>query len=45
MTGFYRDGCPNIGELYSGAYVVCAEMTEGFLELTAGLMQCHEAWG
>ena len=38
MTGFYRDGRCNTGEQDLGAHVVCAEMTEEFLEFsrTAG---------
>lgn len=34
MTGFYRDGRCNTGEQDLGAHVVCAEMTEEFLEFS-----------
>lgn len=36
MTGFYRDGCCNTGEQDLGAHVVCAEVTEEFLEFSRG---------
>lgn len=34
MTGFYRDGTCNTGGGDFGAHVVCAEVTEAFLEFT-----------
>ncbi len=34
MTGFYRDGRCNTGEEDAGAHVVCAEVTEEFLEFS-----------
>lgn len=35
LTGFYRDGFCNTGESDTGTHVVCAEMTDEFLEFTA----------
>lgn len=35
MTGFYRDGCCHTGPRDLGNHVVCAEMTEAFLQFTA----------
>jgi uncharacterized protein (DUF2237 family) len=32
VTGFYRDGCCNTGADDVGLHVVCAQMTEAFLE-------------
>ncbi|GAB4327716.1 MAG: DUF2237 domain-containing protein [Leptolyngbyaceae cyanobacterium] len=34
MTGFYRDGCCNTGAGDVGAHVVCAQVTEQFLDYT-----------
>ncbi|MCA9211704.1 MAG: DUF2237 domain-containing protein [Planctomycetales bacterium] len=34
MTGFYRDGCCNTGNEDMGLHLVCAEMTEDFLEFS-----------
>lgn len=34
MTGFYRDGCCNTGAGDIGAHVVCAQVTEQFLDYT-----------
>lgn len=34
MTGFYRDGCCNTGPGDMGVHVVCAEMTQEFLEFS-----------
>ncbi|BAU45059.1 DUF2237 family protein [Leptolyngbya sp. O-77] len=34
MTGFYRDGCCSTGAGDFGAHVVCAEVTEEFLDYT-----------
>ncbi len=34
MTGFYRNGCCDTGEGDSGVHVVCAIMTEDFLEFS-----------
>ncbi|WP_390883094.1 DUF2237 family protein [Kovacikia minuta] len=37
MTGFYRDGKCNTGAGDMGAHVVCAHLTEEFLEFTRSL--------
>lgn len=34
VTGFYRDGCCNTGPGDAGLHLVCAEMTEEFLQFT-----------
>lgn len=34
-TGFYRDGCCNTGPGDLGLHLVCAELTEEFLEFSA----------
>ena len=34
MTGFYRDGCCRTGPEDSGLHVICAEMTEEFLDFS-----------
>lgn len=34
MTGFYRDGCCRTGPEDLGIHVVCAEVTEDFLEFS-----------
>ena len=34
LTGFYRDGCCRTGEDDHGLHVVCAEMTQPFLEFS-----------
>jgi uncharacterized protein (DUF2237 family) len=34
MTGFYRDGCCNTGGTDYGVHVVCAVMTDEFLEFS-----------
>ncbi len=34
VTGFYRDGCCHTGGQDAGLHVVCAVMTERFLEFT-----------
>lgn len=34
MTGFYRDGCCHTGEGDIGLHIVCAQMTEEFLEFS-----------
>lgn len=34
LTGFYRDGCCNTGGSDLGLHIVCAEMTEEFLEFS-----------
>ena len=34
LTGFYRDGCCNTGAGDFGLHLVCAEMTEEFLEFS-----------
>lgn len=35
LTGFYRDGCCNTGPGDSGLHLVCAVMTDAFLEFSA----------
>ena len=35
VTGFYRDGCCQTGPDDVGLHIVCAEMTEEFLEFSA----------
>ena len=35
MTGFYRDGCCNTGQGDAGLHVVCAEVTDEFLQFSA----------
>lgn len=37
VTGFYRDGTCRTGRQDLGMHVVCAEMTEEFLEFSAGV--------
>ncbi|MEM6525546.1 MAG: DUF2237 domain-containing protein [Bacteroidota bacterium] len=34
LTGFYRDGCCNIGPMDTGTHTVCAVMTSAFLDFT-----------
>jgi uncharacterized protein (DUF2237 family) len=34
LTGFYRDGCCNTGGDDIGVHVVCARMTEAFLDFS-----------
>jgi len=34
LTGFYRDGCCNTGADDVGLHVVCAQMTDEFLEFS-----------
>jgi len=34
MTGYYRDGCCNTGGDDSGVHVVCAQVTDEFLEFS-----------
>jgi len=34
LTGFYRDGCCKTGEDDRGKHIVCARMTEDFLNYT-----------
>ena len=34
LTGFYRDGCCKTGEDDQGKHIVCAQMTENFLNYT-----------
>jgi uncharacterized protein (DUF2237 family) len=35
MTGFFRDGCCNTGRDDAGLHVVCAEVTDEFLQFSA----------
>lgn len=35
MTGFYRNGCCDTGEQDAGVHVVCAIMTDEFLQFSA----------
>ncbi len=37
LTGFYRDGCCNTDEQDQGSHVVCAKVTQEFLELSLRL--------
>lgn len=37
LTGFYRDGCCNTGGDDAGVHVVCAVMTEEFLQFSASV--------
>ena len=37
VTGFYRDGCCNTGGQDVGLHVVCAEMTDEFLQFSASV--------
>ena len=34
MTGFFRDGCCNTGQMDTGTHIVCSIMTEEFLKYT-----------
>ncbi len=34
LTGYYRDGCCNTGADDAGVHVVCAQMTDEFLEFS-----------
>ena len=34
VTGFYRDGCCKTGPMDFGSHVICAQVTEEFLEFT-----------
>jgi uncharacterized protein len=34
MTGFYRDGCCNTGGQDAGVHVVCAQVTQEFLDFS-----------
>jgi uncharacterized protein len=34
MTGFYRDGCCNIGQEDIGSHTFCAVMTSAFLDFS-----------
>lgn len=49
MTGYYRDGCCQTGPEDLGMHIVCAEMTEEFLEFSKqrgnDLSTPNEAWG
>ena len=48
LTGYYRDGFCHTGETDTGTHVVCAEMTDEFLEFTASrgndLSTPHPEW-
>jgi len=48
-TGFYRDGCCNTGGDDAGVHVICALMTDEFLEFSASvgndLSTPNEAFG
>ncbi|MEM1055635.1 MAG: DUF2237 domain-containing protein [Bacteroidota bacterium] len=48
MTGFYRDGCCHTGPDDHGTHVVCAVMTDAFLEFSRergnGLITPRPAW-
>lgn len=49
MTGYFRDGCCNVGSGDVGVHAVCAVMTEEFLafSLAVGndLVTPHPEWG
>lgn len=49
LTGFYRDGCCDTGAEDVGVHVVCAEMTDEFLQFSVGagndLVTPHPEWG
>lgn len=34
MTGFYRDGCCNTDDMDSASHVICAIMTQAFLDFS-----------
>jgi uncharacterized protein (DUF2237 family) len=34
VTGFYRDGCCKTGPMDFGSHVICAQVTQEFLEFT-----------
>ena len=34
LTGFFRDGCCNTDEEDSGSHVICAKMTQAFLDFS-----------
>ncbi|MDX2303109.1 MAG: DUF2237 domain-containing protein [Microscillaceae bacterium] len=34
LTGFYRDGCCNTDEYDRGSHVICAQVTQEFLEFS-----------
>lgn len=48
LTGYYRDGCCNTGASDSGLHVVCAVMTDEFLQFSKSrgndLSTPHEAF-
>ena len=37
LTGFYRDGCCNTDEQDRGTHVVCAKMTDAFLQFSLSM--------
>lgn len=37
LTGFYRDGFCRTGEMDSGRHVICAQVTQDFLEFTLSM--------
>ena len=49
LTGFYRDGCCNTGAEDLGVHVVCARMTEEFLDFSLSqgndLITAHPEFG
>ncbi|HKY13751.1 MAG TPA: DUF2237 domain-containing protein [Microthrixaceae bacterium] len=49
LTGFYRDGCCNTGAEDVGVHVVCARMTEEFLDFSLSqgndLITAHPEFG
>jgi len=49
LTGFYRDGCCHTGPEDRGRHVVCARVTQDFLEYSAAkgndLMTPRPEWG
>lgn len=49
LTGYYRDGCCNTGPDDGGVHVVCAVMTEAFLDFSLSqgndLITAHPEYG
>ncbi len=40
LTGYFRDGCCNTNEHDEGSHVVCAKVTQAFLDFS--LQQCND---
>lgn len=41
LTGFYRDGCCNTDEHDHGTHVICARMTQAFLDFAVAGQRPH----